>query len=201
MGADAITARVGRPRRASEFGRYWASLMLLGALVSCVAIVPADARESTIVGGPYAVLEHGAKGGYEWRAFTSPQSASDLRSLPCINVTAERQLRPISEAEVFMSCGSVTPFPIVTQVALGSGTKKVTVAGMAFDREVHAVKIPLSDGRSVMRKPRLLSKPNARKAHVEQFAFLVFAVARGLSIGRVLGYDAEGHLVAGRPPR
>lgn len=160
--------------------------------------VPASA-EQAIIGGPFVVLEHGEKGGYEWRIYTSPMNKRQKRSLPCVNVTVERELRPISEAEVFMSCGPIKPFPTVVQVAVGLRKKKVTVAGMAFDRGVRMVKISLSGGRTVKRSPRVISTRAARKAHVKPFAFLAFAVARGLSIGRVIGYNASGQPISGMP--
>jgi hypothetical protein len=157
--------------------------------------------EQSIIGGPYFVLDHGWKGGYGWRVFTSPmRQHSHNRSAPCMDVTVERKLRPISEAEVFSSCGAVKPFPTITEVAVGSGNAKVTVAGMAFDRGVHTAKIPLSDGRTVKRRLRVISSRAAQRAQVERFAFLAFTVARGLSIGHVTGYDASGRLVSGRRP-
>lgn len=168
-------------------------VILTGAQVS--------SAEEAIIGGPFAVLEHGQKGSYEWRVYTSPFDRQQKAGPPCINVSLERELRPISEAETFMACGRVAPLPIVMQSASGMGEKRVTVAGMAFDREVRLVKIPLSDGRAAMRRPRIISARTARKAHVERFAFLAFAVARGLSIGRVIGYDAQGRPVSGLPPR
>jgi hypothetical protein len=176
-------------------------LTALLAMACSFAIVDSAAGGASIIGGPYAVLEHGQKGGYEWRIFTSPMQRGRGRSLPCINVSVEPKLRPISSAEVFMSCGTVEPFPTVMQVAQGEGRKRVTVAGMAFDCKVSTVKIPLSDGRAVWRSPRIISMRSAQRAHVERFAFLAFAVARGLSIGRVIGYDASGQVVAGRLPR
>lgn len=174
--------------------------ILFGTAFACVTASSIGASPS-IIGGPYAVLEQGTKGGYEWRAFASPMRPWRKQSLPCINVSVERELRPISEAEVFMLCGTVKPFPTVMQVGVGSGEKRVTVAGIALDRDVRMVKIPLSDGSFVRRAPRVISKRSARKAHVEPFAFLVFAVARGLSIGPVVGYDARGRLVSGRLPK
>lgn len=181
----------------------WRRRLLPVLLISVVSFtaVSLSRAEPSIVGGPYAVLDHGKTGGYEWRIFTSPMKRSARRSLPCVNVTAEPKLRPITEAKVFMSCGAVKPFPINTQVAVGEGTRKVTVAGMAFDRAVRIVKISLSDGRAVRRRPQIISARSARKAHVEPFAFLAFAVARGLSIGRIIGYDASGHPISGRLPR
>jgi len=165
--------------------------------VAMFTAASAHASEPSIIGGPYAVLDHGQKAGYEWRIFTSPMVRSRIQGPPCMNVTVERELRSVSEAEVLMSCGTVKPFPTITQVAVGTGKRKITVAGMAFDREVRRVKIPLSDGRRVWRSPRLINAKTARRAHVEPFAFLAFAVAQGLSIGRVIGYDASGQLISG----
>jgi hypothetical protein len=177
------------------------SLVMLLAMAFSFGTAATDAAGASIVGGPYAVLEHGQKGGYEWRVFASPMHRERERGSPCINVSVEPTLRSISSAEVFMSCGKVKPFPTVTQVAQGKGKRRVTVAGMAFDTEVRMVKIPLSDGRAVMRRPRVISARSAQEAHVERFAFLAFSVARGLSIGRVVGYDVEGRLISGLPPK
>lgn len=178
---------------------------LLASLAAAIAFVTASpgVAETSIFGDPFAVLDHGKKGPYEWRVYASPwrvftKDRSHMLSLPCINVSIESELRPVSEAETFQSCGTVKPFPTVTQVAVGNGKDKVTVAGMAFDREVRMVKIPLSDGRAVRRRPRVMSMRASRKAHVKPFAFLAFAVARGLSIGRIVGYDASGRQITGQ---
>lgn len=174
---------------------------LLASLVA-VCVFPATAlggaAETPIFGGPYAVLSHGMKGPYEWRISTSPMNRQRKQSLPCINVSVERELRPISEAEVFMSCGTVKPFPTVTRVAAGTGSKKVTVVGMAFGQDVRRVDVSLSDGRVVKRRPRIIGSYIRDKARVKPFAFLVFAVARGLSIGRIVGYDRGGLPITGR---
>jgi hypothetical protein len=176
-------------------------LVSLLLAVSLLAGTQASAGGRSILGGPFAVLEHGSKGGYEWRVYISPLKSSQRHGLPCMDVSVERDLRPVSEAEVFTSCGAVKPFPLVTQVVVGSGEGKVMVAGMAFDRAVRMVKIRLSDGRAVWRRARVISRRGARKAHVDRFAFLAFPLARGLSIGRVIGYDAAGRPISGLIPQ
>jgi hypothetical protein len=188
----------GKDRRATEQGgNRWAIPPLLVVVLGVLAFPQQSSGEESIIGSPFAVLDHGEKGGYEWRVYTSPMSKRRGQSLPCINVSVERELRPVSEAATFSSCGSIKPFPTVTKVGAGVGLKRVVVAGMAFDREVHTVKYRLSDGRTATRRARLISARAARKAHVTRFAFLAVAVARGLSIGRIVGYDASGRAVAG----
>jgi len=187
-------------RSATERQKRWTILSLLAATLAALAAPQSCFGEESIIGGPFAVLDHGKIGGYEWRVYTSPMNKHRGKSLPCINVSLERELRPVSEAETFSSCGSIRPFPTVTKVGAGVGRKRVVVAGMAFHREVRTVKYRLSDGRTVTRTPRLISRRVVRKAHVRRFAFLAVAVARGLRIGRVIGYDASGQPVSGVVP-
>lgn len=179
----------------------WASLSVIATTLAILVAPQPCFGEESIIGGPFAVLEHGKKGGYEWRVYTSPMNKRRGDGLPCINVSVERDLRPVSEAGTVSVCGSVKPFPTVVKVGAGAGERRVIVAGMAFGREVRIVKYQLSDGRTVTRRPRLISARAAREAHVRPFAFLAVAVARGLWIGRVIGYDASGRPVSGVVPR
>src|SRR5919106_1327979 len=131
-----------RGRRWRSRRKWWLRGSQLTSLIATVIFAPASlsAAETSIAGDSYAVLDRGQKGAYEWRIFTSPMNGSRTQSLPCIDVSVERKLRPISEAAIFESCGTIKPFPIIMQVAVGKGKKKVTVAGMAFDRRVRMVK-------------------------------------------------------------
>jgi hypothetical protein len=145
---------------------------------------------------PHAILLQGNSGSYKWRALTHRNSpAPGAKYRPCLDVSIGHRPSSLRASEIFVVCGSVTPFPDVLEAAVGTDKRRLTVIAMAYSQRVRMVLVDLGARGKRRIRLRLLSTSKARKVHVKKFRFAALALAGPLCIHRLVGFDAKGHMV------
>jgi hypothetical protein len=151
----------------------------------------------------FAVLDEGIIGHRRWAVYTFRGTAAAAAQRPCIEL-AYLYYGPGPNAGSFSSssqCGPLAPpssNPLIaqsglsTQEHIGGPVINSTVWGITFGRNVTRVRMTFQPKPASSYATRLLSRRQARKAHLQRFRYLAFGVRRSLCLDAIAGFDSSG---------
>jgi hypothetical protein len=146
---------------------------------------------------PFVAIKQGVAGPYKWQVFTRREASSlATKYRPCLGVGFSSKNDPGAHVKVFYVCGVVKPFPNVVVDSVGSGKNRRTVIAVAYERQARKVLIDLGSRGVRHRRLTLLSKKQARKAHLAQYRYSALELAGHFCIHRIAGFDGAGNVVA-----
>lgn len=153
----------------------------------------------------FAVLGEGTVRQMQWGAHVFRGHVRQAGLKPCIVMASFYYGMSANDGGSFdpgtPKCGPLAP-PDSRAVMASSGitvTKRLNgqpvtsnAMTLTFSPGVRSVKLQLHPGPSQTRRTKLLSSGQAEKAHVRQFRYLAFGIARSVCVVRVTGFDETG---------
>lgn len=154
----------------------------------------------------FAVLGTGTVQHMEWGAYVYRRLGEGAGQEPCVVVASFYFGAPARDGGGLFNpgvgaCGAVAP-PASEVVAASAGIvvrrklggKRIASKAIALtlSPDVRSVRLQLRPGPSRTLPTRLLSTQQASKAHVRQFSYVAFGLARRACVARVTGYDVSG---------
>ncbi len=143
----------------------------------------------------FAVLGEGTVRTVHWGIYAYRATSTGARSRPCIQEVLATFEGALSSGS---SCGQLAPpsdWPNHTLSQVTINRKGVSIFGGTFATDLTKATVYLGPGPSVTRLTKLLSPAQARKAHLSQFRYLTFAIARSACIEGFSGFDKTGEKI------
>jgi hypothetical protein len=179
-----------------------------GGLSSASRDVPNAVREfplwSMVPSKLFAVLDEGIVRQQRWGLYAFRGRGPHARQKPCIELVTLYFGSPAGGLSLqdSHSCGMLAPPAkqpllmeggITVSKAVEGPTVSDSIFGMAMALNVRDTRLFFEP--SMMRRLRLklLTKDQARKAHLPQFKYLAFGIAKAVCVSRVLALDS-GHV-------
>ncbi len=158
----------------------------------------------------FAILAEGKIHGTQWGVYVFRPPNGGAPGMPCLMVASRS--RPVGSVDT-TACGKPAPVRSIHETPVFPARGESRRAGpgaavigewfgaMSLSASVMKIQVDFGPGGTITRRTSYLSANQGRKARVERFRYVTFAMGRDVCVNEIRGYDNAGDIVLESSPR